>query len=294
MLAMTIPTIILSPLTGRIVAARGARTSDAHRARLRGDRYRAPRGGQREHAVAHADGAHVRRRRRGLSVAAATSEAMGAIPPERSGMASGHPELATRARLDRGLRDHGQRPRGHHLARAAARSRRRSSPTPAQRDAVVERVVDDANPQAVAGLIGPGKPLPDNVTEDDAVAARGRRRVRHRHPRRHARRLRRRAQRSASSAGGCFRASATHRSRRSCSSPADEPVEGTSVGWPGDRWSRFAVGSSGDGGRRRGRARTAPPFARLDTERTRRRLLLVEAPPESLRRISGMARMCRR
>ena len=31
MLAMTIPTIILSPLTGRIVAARGARTSDADR-----------------------------------------------------------------------------------------------------------------------------------------------------------------------------------------------------------------------------------------------------------------------
>jgi len=40
-----------------------------------------------------------------------------------------------------------------------------------QRDAVVERVVDDANPQAVAGLIGPGKPLPDNVTEDDAVVS---------------------------------------------------------------------------------------------------------------------------
>jgi EmrB/QacA subfamily drug resistance transporter len=31
------------------------------------------------------------------------------------------------------------------------------------------RVVDDANPHAVTALIGPGKPLPQNVTEDDAV-----------------------------------------------------------------------------------------------------------------------------
>ena len=40
---------------------------------------------------------------------------------------------------------------------------------PAQRDQVVARVVDDANPHAVAALIGPGKPLPENVAEDDAV-----------------------------------------------------------------------------------------------------------------------------
>ena len=39
----------------------------------------------------------------------------------------------------------------------------------AQRQQVVDRVVDDANPHAIAGLIGPGKPLPQNVAEDDAV-----------------------------------------------------------------------------------------------------------------------------
>ena len=38
-----------------------------------------------------------------------------------------------------------------------------------QRQQVVDRVVDDANPHAIAGLIGPGKPLPQNVAEDDAV-----------------------------------------------------------------------------------------------------------------------------
>lgn len=37
----------------------------------------------------------------------------------------------------------------------------------AQRDQVVQQVADDANPQAIASLIGPGKPLPDNITEDD-------------------------------------------------------------------------------------------------------------------------------
>jgi hypothetical protein len=37
------------------------------------------------------------------------------------------------------------------------------------RDDVVDAVVDGANPQAVYSLIGPGHPLPDNVTEDDEV-----------------------------------------------------------------------------------------------------------------------------
>jgi hypothetical protein len=39
----------------------------------------------------------------------------------------------------------------------------------ATRDQIVERVVDDANPQAVTSLIGPGKPLPQNVATDDAI-----------------------------------------------------------------------------------------------------------------------------
>ena len=42
-------------------------------------------------------------------------------------------------------------------------------PNAADRQAVVDQVADDANPQAVASLIGPGKPLPDNVTEDTRV-----------------------------------------------------------------------------------------------------------------------------
>ena len=42
-------------------------------------------------------------------------------------------------------------------------------PDPAQREQVVTRVVEDANPHAVAALIGPGRPLPQNVAEDNAV-----------------------------------------------------------------------------------------------------------------------------
>lgn len=42
-------------------------------------------------------------------------------------------------------------------------------PDQATRDDAVETVVDDANPEALASLMGPGKPLPDNVTEDQAI-----------------------------------------------------------------------------------------------------------------------------
>ena len=95
-----------------------------------------------------------------------------------------------------------------------------SIPDPAQRDQVVTRVVDDANPHAVAALIGPGKPLPQNVAEDDAVLnaaddafITGIRVAM----------LLGFSSRSAHlpSVGGCFRAEARPRSKKSRSSQAD-------------------------------------------------------------------------
>jgi hypothetical protein len=44
-------------------------------------------------------------------------------------------------------------------------------PDEATRDEVVAQVVDEANPQAVTSLIGPGQPLPDDVTQDDEILA---------------------------------------------------------------------------------------------------------------------------
>jgi EmrB/QacA subfamily drug resistance transporter len=170
LLAMTIPTIILSPLTGRIVAARGARLPTliglgcltigtgilaASNARLLVVTLIAL-------AFLGAAG--------GTAVAAATSEAMGSIPPERSGMASGILSSQRALGSTAGFAIMGSifaatisivlpgnlEP---HISDAASREQ------------VVERVVADANPHAVAGLIGPGKPLPQNVAEDDAVLA---------------------------------------------------------------------------------------------------------------------------
>jgi EmrB/QacA subfamily drug resistance transporter len=168
MLAMTIPTIVLSPITGRVVAARGARhptliglgcvaigtgilaASDASElwVTLVGLMF---------------VGAAA-----GVSVAAATSEAMGTIPPERSGMASGI--LSSQRALGSTA---GFAIMGSILAVTVSvvlpHDLEPIITDAAQRDQVVDRVVDDANPQAVASLIGPGKPLPDNVAEDDEV-----------------------------------------------------------------------------------------------------------------------------
>jgi len=169
-LSMTIPTIILSPLTGRIAAARGARSPT-----LIGLGCLVI--GTGLFAAGNASmlwltlvalmfvGAAS-----GLSVAAATSEAMGAIPPERSGMASGILSAQRALGSTAGFAIMGS-VLAASISLALPRDLKEILTDSVQRDAVVERVVDDANPQAVAGLIGPGKPLPDNVTEDDAVVS---------------------------------------------------------------------------------------------------------------------------
>jgi EmrB/QacA subfamily drug resistance transporter len=170
MLALTIPVIILSPLTGRIVAARGARSPT-----LMGLGSMAIGTG----LLALGDASYLWvtllallfvGTASGLAVAAATSEAMGSIPPERSGMASGI--LSSQRALGSTA---GFAIMGSILAVtvsvALPHNLKSVIADPALRDQVVERVADDANPQAVAGLIGPGKPLPDNVVEDDAVLA---------------------------------------------------------------------------------------------------------------------------
>ena len=193
MLAMTIPTIVLSPLSGRIVAARGARlptlvglstvvigtgilaASDASQVwvALLGLAFVGAAGG--------------------LAVPSATSEAMGSIPPERSGMASGI--LSSQRALGSTA---GFAIMGSILAIVVSTTLPSHLepiiPNAADRQAVVDQVADDANPQAVASLIGPGKPLPDNVTEDTTCLDAADDAFVDRHPGRDARRLPRRAE----------------------------------------------------------------------------------------------------
>jgi EmrB/QacA subfamily drug resistance transporter len=163
LLAMTIPTIILSPLTGRIVAARGARTPTviglgcmaigtgilaASNARLLLVTLV---------ALAFVGAAA------GSCVAAATSEAMGSIPPERSGMASGILSSQRALGSTAGFAIMGS-VFAASISVVLPGDLESRIPDAAQREQVVDRVVEDANPHAVASLIGPGKPLPNNVT----------------------------------------------------------------------------------------------------------------------------------
>jgi EmrB/QacA subfamily drug resistance transporter len=168
MLAMTIPTIILSPLSGRIVSARGARTPTLVGLAAASVGTAILAAGDASKLWVTLLGLAFVGAAAGLAVAAGTSEAMGSIPPERSGMASGI--LSTQRGLGSTA---GFAIMGSVLAAtvsiALPHNLEPIIPNAQERDQVVDTVVDDANPQAVASLIGPGKPLPDNVTEDDEV-----------------------------------------------------------------------------------------------------------------------------
>jgi PPE-repeat protein len=163
-----VPVIVLAPLTGRIVSAQGGRgpalagltcgvagagifvlASGVHL-------------GVTEVALALIGTAGA------ITTAAATSVAMAAIPPERSGMASGILSSQRGLGSTAGFAIMGSVLAGV-LATTLPDKLEPYIPNQADLNAVVDQVVDDANPQAVTALIGPGKPLPDDVTTDSEV-----------------------------------------------------------------------------------------------------------------------------
>jgi EmrB/QacA subfamily drug resistance transporter len=96
-----------------------------------------------------------------FGVATATNVAMESVPPERAGMASGI--LSAQRALGSTA---GFAIMGSVLAAVVASTLPdRFAPylSAADRSQAVEIVVEDANPRAVASIIGPGKPLPSNV-----------------------------------------------------------------------------------------------------------------------------------
>jgi EmrB/QacA subfamily drug resistance transporter len=170
MLAFTLPAVVLAPISGRIATARGARGPA-----LTGIAFTAL--GAAIFAAHSGSGLAVTLLAllaigtgAGFGIAAATGAAMGGVPPERSGMASGI--LSSQRALGSTA---GFAIMGSVLAAAVSiglpHRLEPLIPDQARRDAVVERVVEDANPQAVTSLIGPGRPLPDNVSEDQRVLA---------------------------------------------------------------------------------------------------------------------------
>jgi EmrB/QacA subfamily drug resistance transporter len=163
-----VPVVVLSPYAGRIVAARGGRLPT-----LIG--LACATAGAGLLAASHASHVAVLTvslmllgAAGALAVASATSVAMSAIPAERSGMASGI--LSTQRGLGSTA---GFAIMGSVLAAtvAAVLPQRLEPyiPDTAARTAVVDQVVQQANPQAIVGLIGPGKPLPEQASTDQDV-----------------------------------------------------------------------------------------------------------------------------
>jgi EmrB/QacA subfamily drug resistance transporter len=104
----------------------------------------------------------------GLAVAPATSMAMASIEPERSGMASGI--LSSQRALGSTA---GFAILGSVLAATVAATLPGDlEPVitdPATREEAVDEIVEEANPQAVASIIGPKQELPDGVKEEPAA-----------------------------------------------------------------------------------------------------------------------------
>ena len=169
-LAYAVPSLILAPITGHLTAAHGGRGPA-----LAGLGFAALASG----ILAASNASHLAitllalafmGTAAGFGVASTTSIAMVGIPPERSGMASGI--LSSQRALGSTA---GFAIMGSVLAATVSISLPNRLepliPDQATRDEVVMEVADEANPQAVTSLIGPGEPLPDDVTEDDEILA---------------------------------------------------------------------------------------------------------------------------
>jgi EmrB/QacA subfamily drug resistance transporter len=167
MLAFTVPALVLAPVAGNLAAKQGGR-----RPTLLGVAILAA--GLLTVAIGVGNplaivilGLLLVGTAAGLAIAPATNEAMSSIPPDRAGMASGIMSAQRALGSTAGFAI-----MGSVLAAVVA------STLPAkfapylsepELSEAVAAVVDDANPQAVVSLIGPGKPLPDTVQEQDEL-----------------------------------------------------------------------------------------------------------------------------
>jgi EmrB/QacA subfamily drug resistance transporter len=166
--SLALPVVVVAPLTGRLIAAYGARRTALAGlwCGATGAALLAAGGASRIPVAVLAlvligiVGA--------LAVAPATSAGMAVIPAERSGMASGI--LSTQRGVGSTA---GFAIMGSVLAAVvAATLPDRLEPyvgSESERTEITDQVSDDANPQAVVSIIGPGKTLPASVKTQDEV-----------------------------------------------------------------------------------------------------------------------------
>jgi EmrB/QacA subfamily drug resistance transporter len=169
MISMTVPTIIAAPLIGRLSARLGPRrpTLVAVGCVLAGTAALAlTTGGWVGFTAVALAGVGVG----GGGVAGVTGIAMTTVSEDRAGMASGILSVQRALGSTAGFAIMGT------ILAATVSLTLRSDLEPlisdaATRDEAVESISDDANPRAMAALIGPGRPLPDDVAKDDELYA---------------------------------------------------------------------------------------------------------------------------
>jgi len=161
LLAFTVPTIILAPISGRLAARTGGRrpTLIGLSSLIIGLVVIIL--GVGGHVAIVVVGLLLVGVAPGLGLAPTTNVAMSSIPPDRAGMASGIMSAQRALGSTAGFAIMGS----VLAAVVGATLPGKFAPYLAEpgRQEAVAAVVDDANPRAVVGLIGPGRPLPDAV-----------------------------------------------------------------------------------------------------------------------------------
>jgi len=165
MISMTLPVIVLAPVAGRLTARLGGRRPTLIGVSLIVAGLAVLVVGVGGSLVWTLVGLALVGGAGGLAVAPVTSVAMSSIPQDRSGMASGI--LSAQRALGSTA---GFAIMGSVLAAVVSLTLPDKFepylPDEQQRQEAVDEVVEDANPRAVAALLGPGKPLSADVEEE--------------------------------------------------------------------------------------------------------------------------------
>lgn len=163
MLAYTVPTIVFAPIAGALTARGGGRGPTLAGVALLAAGLVVIATGIGGTLAVLLVGLMLTGTAAGLAIAPTTNVAMASVSASRSGMASGIMSAQRALGSTAGFAVMGS------VLAAVVAATLPSNFTPLMADPprqqVVQVVVDDANPRAVASLIGPGKPLPDEVAQ---------------------------------------------------------------------------------------------------------------------------------
>jgi EmrB/QacA subfamily drug resistance transporter len=167
MLAYTVPVIVLAPISGGIAARIGGRTPTLLGLLLLVAGLVVVVIGVGGALTVVLIGLVLVGASGGLALAPTTNVAMASIPPERAGMASGIMSAQRALGSTAGFAIMGSVLAG--VVGATLPGKFAPFLAEPERQQAVEVVVDDANPRAVVGIIGPGRPLPDAVAARDEL-----------------------------------------------------------------------------------------------------------------------------